>query len=156
MKILFLNGWRAAPGGMKPTLLAQHGHEVITPKLSDEDFDEAVRLAQIEFDKHQPDVVVGLSRGGGVAVNINTGNARLVLLCPGWKKWGTARTAKLGTVILHSRTDDVVPFAFSEELVANSGLPASALLETGTDHWLNDSPSLQKMLAACEQSGTRE
>ena len=56
-------------------------------------------------------------------MNIKIGDARLVLLCPAWKKWGTARTVKPGTVILHSRADDVVPFAYSEELVRNSGLP---------------------------------
>ena len=54
-------------------------------------------------------------------MNINSGDARLVLLCPAWKKCGTARTVKPGTVILHSRADDVVPFADSEELVRNSG-----------------------------------
>ena len=150
MKILCLNGWRAAPGGVKPTLLARHGHEVVTPRLSDDDFGEAVRVAQGEFDTLRPDVVVGLSRGGAVAVNIDTGDARLVLLCPGWKKWGAARTAKLGTVILHSRTDDVVPFVFSEELVANSGLPASALIAVGSDHWLNDPESLAAMVSVCE------
>ena len=149
MKMLFLNGWRAAPGGVKPALLARHGHEVVTPRLSDDDFGEAVRTAQAAFDALRPDVVVGLSRGGAVAMNIDTGAARLVLLCPGWKKWGTATTAKPGTVILHSRTDDVVPFAFSEELAANSGLPASALVEIGSDHWLNDPASLDAMLRAC-------
>lgn len=116
MKILFLHGWQSVPGGVKPTYLAQHGHEVINPKLPDEDFAEAVRIAQAEFDKHDPDVVVGSSRGGAVAMNINSGDARLVLLCPAWKKWGTVKKAKPGTVILHSRADDVVPFADSEEL----------------------------------------
>ena len=37
------------------------------------------------------------SRGGAVAMNIDGGEARLVLLCPAWKKWGTARTVKPGT-----------------------------------------------------------
>lgn len=152
MKILFLTGWRAPPGGAKPTFLARHGHDVIDPKLPDDDFDEAVRVAQAEFDRHQPDIVVGLSRGGAVAVNLNTGNARLVLLCPGWKKWGTARTVKAGTVILHSRADTVVPFADSEELARNSGLPESALVEVGSDHWLSDARSLERMLEACEKS----
>lgn len=151
MKILFLNGWRAAPGGAKPMLLARRGHEVIDPRLSDDDFDDAVRAAQAAFDAHRPDVVVGLSRGGAVAANIDTGGARLVLLCPGWKKWGAARTVKPGTVILHARADDVVPFAYSEELAANSGLPASALIEVGVDHWLNDPASLAAMAAACER-----
>ena len=53
-------------------------------------------------------------------MNINSGEARLVLLGPAGKKWGTAKTVKAGTVILHSRADDVVPFSDSEELLSNS------------------------------------
>jgi alpha-beta hydrolase superfamily lysophospholipase len=151
MKILFLYGWQSVPGGVKPTFLARHGHEVLNPKLSDEDFEEAVRIAQAEFERHQPAVVVGSSRGGAVAMNLRSGDARLVLLCPAWKRHGTARTVKPGTVILHSRADDVVPFAESEELVRNSGLPASALFEVGTDHRLADPEPLEKMLEACER-----
>jgi alpha-beta hydrolase superfamily lysophospholipase len=151
MKILFLHGWQSVSGGVKPTFLAQHGHEVINPNLPDEDFEEAVKIAQAEFDKHQPDVVVGSSRGGAIAISIKCGDARLVLLCPAWKKWGTAKTVKPGTVILHSRADDVVAFANSEELVRNSGLQASALNEIGTDHRLADPEPLAAMLRACER-----
>ena len=71
----------------------------------------------------QPEVVVGSSRGGAVAMNINSGNAKLVLLCPAWKNWGTAKTVRPDTVILHSRADDVIPFADSEELVRNIDPP---------------------------------
>jgi Alpha/beta hydrolase family len=88
MKVLFLHGWQSVPGGVKPMFLARHGHEVINPKLPDDDFAEAVRIAQADFDKHQAQVVVGSSRGGAVAMNINSGEANLVLLCPAWKKWG--------------------------------------------------------------------
>jgi hypothetical protein len=150
MKILFLHGWQSVPGGVKPTFLARHGHEVINPKLPDEDFAEAVRIAQEEFDKQRPAVVVGSSRGGAVAMNINSGDARLVLLCPAWRKHGSARTVKPGTVFLHSRADDVVPFGDSEELVKNSGLTASALIEVGDDHRLADPEPLRWMLEACE------
>ena len=152
MKILFLHGWQSVPGGVKPTFLVQHGHEVINPKLPDEDFAEAVKIAQEEFDKHQPQVLVGSSRGGAVAMNIKIGDARLVLLCPAWKKWGTAKTAKPGTVILHSRADDVIPFTDSEELVRKSGLPATALIEVGDDHRLADQEPLAMMLEACDLS----
>jgi hypothetical protein len=72
------------------------------------------------------------------------------LLCPAWRKHGTARTVKQDTVILHSRADDVVPFADNEELVRNSGLPASALIEVGDDHRLADPEPLRKMLEACQ------
>jgi hypothetical protein len=147
MKVLFLHGWQSVPGGVKPTYLKDHGHEVVNPALPDDDFHEAVRIAQAEFDKHQPQVVVGSSRGGAVAMNIDSGDAKLVLLCPAWNKWGTARTAKPNNVILHSRADDVVPFADSEELARTSG---AALIEVGTDHRLADSEPLGAMLKACE------
>jgi hypothetical protein len=156
MTILFLHGWQSVPGGVKPTYLTDHGHQVINPKLPDDDFVEAVRIAQAEFDKYRPQVVVGSSRGGAVAVNMNSGEAKLVLLCPAWRKYGTAKTVKAGTVILHSRADDVVPFADSEELVNNSGLAASALIEVGSDHRLAAPESLEVMLRACEVEDDEE
>jgi Alpha/beta hydrolase family len=154
MKVLFLHGWRSVPGGVKPSYLAAHGHDVINPKLPDEDFVEALGIAQAEFDQHQPQVVVGSSRGGAMAMNIDSGRAKLVLLCPAWKKYGAASTVKPGTIILHSRADDVVPFADSEELVKNGGLPGSALIEVGSDHRLADPESLERMLGACEAPAT--
>jgi hypothetical protein len=150
VKILFLHGWHSVPGGVKPTYLAEHGHEVFNPALDDDDFAAALVTAQTEFDQHQPQVVVGSSRGGAVAMNIKSGTAKLVLLCPAWKNWGTARTVKHGTVILHSRADEAIPFADSEELVRNSGLPASALIEVGNDHRLADREPLVAMLLECE------
>ena len=42
----------------------------------------------------------------------------------------------------------VVTFADSEELVGNSGLPASALIEVGNDHRLADPEPLEAMLSA--------
>ena len=152
MKILFLHGWRSVPGGVKPTYLAEHGHTISNPALPDEDFDAALRIAQAEFDRHRPDVIVGSSRGGAVAMNLDSGDTPLVLLCPAWKKYGTATTVKPGTTILHSRTDEVAPFGDSEELVRNSGLPESALIDVGTDHRLADPAPLQALLAACERN----
>lgn len=85
-------------------------------------------------------------------MNIEIGETPLVLMCPGWKRWGSARTVKPGTVILHSRADDLVPFVFSQELANNSGLPAEALIDVGKDHWLSDPEPLQAMLAVCERA----
>ncbi|HVJ82238.1 MAG TPA: alpha/beta fold hydrolase [Planctomycetia bacterium] len=149
MTVLFLHGWNSVPGGVKPSHLAAQGLVVINPKLSDEDWYAALVLAQAEFDRHRPDVVVGSSRGGAVAMNIDSGDARLVLLCPAWKRWGTATALKKNAIVLHSRADDVVPFADSEELLRISGLPREALLETGADHRLADPDSLATMFAAC-------
>jgi alpha-beta hydrolase superfamily lysophospholipase len=151
MKILFLHGWTSKPGGVKPTFLAQHGHILRNPALPDENFEAAIRIALAEYDRHRPDVVVGSSRGGAVAMNLDSGHTSLILLCPAWKKYGMARTVKENTTILHSRADDVVPIADSQELIRNSGLPASALVEIGTDHRLADPEPMAAMLKACEK-----
>jgi hypothetical protein len=149
LKLLFLHGWHSVVGGVKPTYLKDAGHEVINPALDDDDFDLAVGTAQAEYNKHQPDVIVGSSRGGAVAVNMQSGDTPLVLLCPAWKNWGTATTVKPHTVILHSRQDDVIPFSDSEELISSSGLPSDALIEVGNDHRLADPEPLEAMLKAC-------
>lgn len=146
MKLLFLHGWHSVPGGVKPIYLKDHGHEVFSPAPDVDDFAAAVRTAQDVFDRHQPQVVAGSSRGGAVAMNINSGDAKLVLLCPAWKNWGTAKTVKPDTVILHSRADDVIPFADSEELARNS---SAKLIEVGNDHRLADPEPLSVMLWAC-------
>jgi hypothetical protein len=155
VRILFLHGWTSVPGGRKPTFLKEHGHEVLNPALPDEDFEKSVRIAEAEYNQRQPDVIVGSSRGGAVAVNMQSKDTPLVLLCPAWKNWGTATTVKSNTIILHSRQDDVIPFEDSEELVANSGLSPEALIEVGDDHRLADSEPLEAMLAACERLGNQ-
>jgi len=156
MLILFLHGWQSTPGGIKPTYLKENGHEVLNPKLADNDFDAAVKIAQAEFDQHHPDVVVGSSRGGAVAMNINSGNTPLVLLCPAWKRWGTAQTVKPNTVILHSETDETIPISDSQELICNSGLPESALIVVGAEHRLADEDSLKAMLEAVERAKNKD
>jgi hypothetical protein len=93
MKIPFLHDWHSVPGVVKPTFLAAHGHEVINPALDDDDFAAAVRTAQAESDRHRPDVIVGSSRGGAVAMNLDAGSTPLVLLCPAWKRWGSIQQA---------------------------------------------------------------
>lgn len=150
MRILFLHGWHSVVGGVKPTYLSNNGHEVLNPALDDDDFDLAVRIAQSEYDQHRPDVIVGSSRGGAVALNIESNDTPLVLLCPAWKNWGTRTCSKSKSIILHSRKDDVIPFADSELLILNSGLRPEALIDIGNDHRLADDESLSVMLWACK------
>jgi hypothetical protein len=151
MKLLFLHGWHSVVGGVKPTYLENAGHEVINPALDDDDFAAAVRTAQAEYDQRKPDVIVGSSRGGAVAMNINSGSTPLVLLCPAWKNWGTVKRLKPNSLILHSRQDDVIPFTDSEELVTNSDLPPETLVDVGQNHRLADPEPLKEMLASIEE-----
>jgi len=157
MKILYLHGWQSVPGGVKPSYLKRHGHELIEPALPDDDFEAAVSIAQAELERHNPERVVGSSRGGAVAANLKAGPVPLILLCPAWKRWGDARAVKPGTLILHAESDEVVPYADSLELLANSGLsPESSLITVGSEHRLADPVSLAALLAAVERFRARD
>lgn len=152
MIVLFLHGWNSRPGGVKPTYLAEHGHTVLNPELPDEDFAQAVLVAQAAIDAHSPDVIVGSSRGGAVAMNVEADDIPLVLMCPAWTHWGMVRRVKQGTVILHAEADDVISIEDSRELVRHSRLPESSLIVVGNDHRMADAESLDAMLSAIEQA----
>ena len=156
MKILFLHGWQSTPGGVKPTYLKDHGHDVLNPALPDDDFDAAVRIAQAEFDRAQPDVVVGVQpwrcRGHEHRQRDHAAGPAL----PGVEDVGNGHDgeAQHGHPALPSRRDGAV-CRHSEELVRNSGSASeSALIEVGTEHRLADEESLEAMLKACERMGS--
>ena len=94
MKILYLHGLHSKPGGKKPSFQVSRGYLVINPGMPDEDFVESVRIAQEAYDAEKPDVVVGSSRGGAVAMNMETGVTPVVLIAPAWCRWGTVGTVK--------------------------------------------------------------
>jgi alpha-beta hydrolase superfamily lysophospholipase len=152
MRVLFLHGYGSKPGGVKPQLLQQHGYDVLNPVLPAEDFVASVAAAQEEFDKHQPEVVIGSSRGGAVAMNINTAAVPLILLAPAWKRWGTAITLKAAVTILHSEHDDVIPIRDSRELLRNSGLSKECLVVVGADHNMVDQAALAALLRAVRKA----
>lgn len=151
MKILYLHGWTSVVNGRKPRFLISKGHEVIQPSIPDEDFPAAVTIAEKLHRQHRPDVIVGSSRGGAVAMNMNLEDklTPLVLLCPAWRRWGTATKVKRGTVVLHSPTDDVIPFVESIRLFKNSQFKETRLVVSGNDHRLADPKTLAAMNEAC-------
>ena len=150
MKILFLDGLGSNPTGRKPAFLREHGFEVDYPILPDWDLDEAVRTAQDAFDADRPDVIIGYSRGGAVAMNMTSGTVPLVLLAPAWKFRGTVNVVNAGTLVLHSPDDVLVPIDDSRELLRNSGLPETALREIGEEHDMTDPEALSALLDAVD------
>ena len=152
MNVLYLHGLHSRPGGVKPTFLRAEGFTVINPALPDGDFAESVRRAQSAFDAERPDVVVGSSRGGAVALSIDTADTPVVLIAPAWKKWGDVGCARPRTLILHAEADAVIPLAASRELVARSGLPDSALIVVGADHNMVDPAALAALVEAIRRA----
>jgi len=152
MKVLFLHGYGSDPNGIRPTFLEQSGHEVIHPALPDEDFPESVRIAQAAYDGGRPEVIVGSSRGGAVALHLAAGNTPLVLIAPAWRKWAPTAKVSPSTIILHSEHDEVVPIDGSRELLERSEVPADRLVVVGDNHKMTDPAAFDALLAAIDRT----
>ncbi len=104
--ILFLHGMSGGPLGTKTECLEEHGHQIVGrphlpfpqyPRrswrwvlalLDRRWFRQAVDVAQEAFNHCRPDVIVGVSMGGAVAVNLASGDTPQVLIAPAWRAWG--------------------------------------------------------------------
>ena len=149
MKILFLHGLESTPGGKKPTFLKEQGFEVINPALPKEPFSMAVQIAQDAVQHFKPDIIVGSSRGGAVAMAIDPGNASIVLIAPAWKKYGV--TSKVDNAfVLHCENDDVVLFEDTQELFRSS--TGTTVVSCGIDHRMSDTGALEALKAAVNES----
>tara|TARA_Y100000590_G_C15714665_1_gene1011466 strand:- start:1903 stop:2355 length:453 start_codon:yes stop_codon:yes gene_type:complete len=146
--ILFLHGLESLPGGMKPQHLESAGHIVLNPALPKDDFERSVRIAQEEIDLESPEVIVGSSRGGAVAMAVNPRGAKLVLIAPAWSRFDVPMTnLPAGTTVLHCQADKVVNFEDSEELASNADIK---LIPCGDNHRMNDVDALDHLLASIE------
>ena len=149
MKVLFLHGLESTPGGKKPTTISDAGYEVIEPSLPSTSWADSVSAAQEAYDAEQPDIVVGSSRGGAVAMAADLSPRKMILIAPAWKKYCPNCTISPTTTILHSPEDDVISFADSRLL---SKMYGAELVIAGDDHRMNDSGALAKMMQAIDNS----
>ena len=137
MKVLFLHGLESKPGGSKAIRLQGLGYEVLNPALPKSSFPESVSIAQQVIDDERPDVIVGSSRGGAVAMAVDRKGARLVLIAPAWKNYGIPPVVPSGTIILHSLADDIIPYEDSQKIEG-----AQAVVPVGADHRMFDEEAL--------------
>lgn len=149
-RVLYLHGWNSVVGGLKPSSLQAVGHTIIEPVLDSDDFDSALRVAQKAFEDYQPELVIGSSRGGALVINLQLPDATSrILLCPAWRKWGKITRVPVNTLVLHSPSDDVIPFADSQTLIETSGLSGSHLQRIGSDHRLATPEAIKALGDAC-------
>ena len=132
-RVLFLHGM-FGQNSSKSCFLKSLGLEVVHPVLNDWNFDRSVREAQEHLNEIKPDLIVGSSRGGAVAMNIQSENIPLVLLAPAWRVFGRKDRTKSSSTIIHSASDTLIPINDSRRLSANSNCQ---LVIAGTDHRLN-------------------
>lgn len=135
-KALLLHGWFSS-GSSKSIFLHSLGFKVYTPQLSNFSFQQAVDDANEMLDRICPDLIMGISRGGAVALNIQHQDIPTVLLAPAWKHFGNvSEITNPRTIVVHSPKDGMVAYEDSVELINASN--HGRLVTAGMDHRLND------------------
>src|SRR5262245_24306718 len=118
-RVLYLHGSGGGPFGRRLSWLEAHGHPVVArPSLPYPQhrrwswgwfaaffdrrwFGQAVEAAQQAYDRARPDVVVGVSVGGAVAMKLRTGGTPQLLLPPGCRA-GAAFRCGAGCRVKHA------------------------------------------------------
>ena len=149
MKIVFLHGLESSPNSTKATYLRSMGHDVVAPHLPKDLWEQSVMEARRAIERHRPDVVIGSSRGGAVAMAAMMATPRVpvVLVAPAWQKYAPWATIPTGVSIVHSTEDTVVPYEESERLAKAYG---AKLITAGMSHRMSDTAALEAIVAACE------
>jgi hypothetical protein len=140
-RVLFVHGSESGPQGTKARLLAER-FEASTPAMDTRDFERCVAQQADAIRRFRPDVVVGSSFGGGVAVALlqrGLWKGPTLLLAQAAREQGLRPELPDGVRvwIVHGTRDEVVPFSSSQAL-ARSGSPELVrLIELDDDHRLS-------------------
>ncbi len=143
--ILFLHGLNSRPGGSKPSYLEKLGYRVLNPLVPKNSWEDSVQIAQDLVNKEHPDVVVGSSRGGAVAMSIDTNGAPLILISPAWKRFNAPTDISKSSVIIAPPDDKIVPTADSISLANGCG---GTFIRAGNDHRMSSPDALEAMADA--------
>jgi hypothetical protein len=151
MRVLFVHGQESGPQGTKARLLAEH-FEARTPQMDTQRFEGCVRQIAQAIAEFAPEVVVGSSFGGAVAVALlqrGLWRGPTLLLAPAPAALGVEPRLPAGVPvwIVHGTRDDVVPPAASL-ILSRSGSPELVrLFEVNDDHRLSATVASGRLVA---------
>lgn len=140
LRVQFIHGLESSPQGDKARFFAAH-FDAVTPAMDTSDLEASVAVQARAIADRAPDVLVGSSFGGAVAVELLARGAwrgPTLLLAQAAFKLGRARAIPPGVPVLvvHGTRDEVIPVEDSRAL-AETGTPALVrLLEVDDDHRL--------------------
>jgi len=141
LRVQFIHGLEGSPQGNKARALAAE-FETITPAMDTSNFEACVALHAETIRRFEPDVLVGSSFGGAVALALlqrGQWSGRTLLLAQAGQRQGLRARIPPGIRVwlVHASGDDVVPVADSRRL-ARSGTPGFVrLFEVDDDHALH-------------------
>lgn len=142
-RVLFVHGLEGSPEGAKARLFDTH-FTALTPAMETGDFEACVELQRAAIESFRPDVLVGSSFGGAVAVALLARRAwrgpTLLLAQAAVHYDPDASLPKNVPVwLVHGRRDALIPVEHSRALAATGSPDHVRLIEVDDDHPLHDS-----------------
>jgi len=140
-RVQFIHGLEGSPSGSKARLFSDH-FTTSTPAMNTKDFESCVDVHEREIGSFRPDVLVGSSFGGGVALELlhrGLWTGPTLLLAQAAVRIGKRTTIPEGrrVWIVHGTQDEVVDINDSRTL-ARTGSPSLVrLIEVDDDHSLH-------------------
>ena len=142
MKIVYLHGLHSSPMSYKRKVLEDMGHIVCAPYLRADDWNASLWHARSIITRVKPDVVVGSSRGGAVALAVQP-DCRVLLIAPAYAKYYPEAKLSPQTHILHSANDEVIPYSDSVKLARSC---KERLHQVGSSHRMNDEEAITTLI----------
>jgi len=139
-RVLFIHGLESSPKGTKARVLAEHFASE-TPRMDTRDFEGCVQAQAAAIRRFEPDVVVGSSFGGAVAVALlqrGLWRGPTLLLAQAAALQGLRPELPTGVRVwlVHGTRDDIVPPAASRLLSRTGSTSLVRLFEVDDDHRL--------------------
>ena len=150
-RLLFLDGIGCNPDGFKPRFLRGLGYQVEAPLLPDLDFLQSVSIAERVLRETKPDVVIGYSRGGAVALAIDDQMVPRLLIAPALHWVQHPVTLRGPVIMLHSEGDDSLALDHMRGEMSRLGLLPSILRIVGDDHTMIDDAALAAIQTALQE-----
>lgn len=150
-RVLFLDGMGCNPTGFKPRFIAGLGYHITAPQLPEFDFPAALEMANDAVENVRPDVIVGYSRGGGIAMMLRDRHIPRLLIAPALRYVFDGHGFDGPLVVLHSATDDSLPLEGVREQLIRCALSSADLRIVGEDHTMIDKPALNELTIALKE-----
>jgi len=140
-RVLFIHGQESSPQGTKARLFAEH-FAALTPAMDTRDFEACVAQQAEAIRRFAPDVVVGSSFGGGIALALlqrGVWRGPTLLLAQAGLRQSLRAELPAGVPVwlVHGTRDDVVPIEDSRALARSGSRGLVRLIEVDDDHPLS-------------------